>query len=131
MHLDFISQFTTDIRHMQGGANPVTDALSRAPVSTLNMPQPLAVDFEALVKAQETDPELKALQTSPSSPLQFASVPHLTSTPGSSATQALALPAPLCQLISAVQFSTPYIHCLTREFEPPSNLSQIVSSGQA
>lgn len=79
-HLDFISQFTTDIRHVNGKSNLVADALSQAPVSTINMSQPLAVDFEALAKAQDMDPELKALQTTPSSPLQFTSVPHLTST---------------------------------------------------
>ena len=31
-HLDFISQFTADIRHVHGYANPVADALSRATV---------------------------------------------------------------------------------------------------
>ena len=78
-HLDFISQFTADIRHMSGGANPVADALSRAPVSTLQVTQPPAVDFEAMAKAQVTDPELRALQTSSSSSLQFTTVPHLAS----------------------------------------------------
>jgi hypothetical protein len=29
-HLDFISQFTADIRHVGGGANPVADAPSQA-----------------------------------------------------------------------------------------------------
>ena len=78
-HLDFISQFTADIRHVSGSANPVADALSRAPVSALHMTQPPAVAFEAMAKAQVTDPELRALQTSSSSSLQFTTIPHLTS----------------------------------------------------
>ena len=64
---------------MCGGDNAAADALSLAPVSALSMPQLPAVDFEALAVAQVTDPELKALQTSPSSSLQFALVPHLAS----------------------------------------------------
>ena len=78
-HLDFISQFTVDIRHVHGDANPVADALSRATVGALNMPQPPAVDFEALAQTQAIDPELKALQASPSTSLKFSSVPHLAS----------------------------------------------------
>ena len=78
-HLDFISQFTADIRHVSGDENPVADTLSRAPVSTLHVTQPLAVDYEAMAKAQVSDPELRALQTSPSSSLQFTTVPHSAS----------------------------------------------------
>jgi hypothetical protein len=47
-HLDFISQFTGDIRHVSGGANAVADALSRAVVGGFQMPQPTAIDFRAL-----------------------------------------------------------------------------------
>jgi cleavage and polyadenylation specificity factor subunit 1 len=78
-HLHFISQFTADIRHVSGGANPVADALSRASVNALHVTQPPAVDFEAMAKAQSTDPELRALQSSPSSSLQLNTVPHLAS----------------------------------------------------
>ena len=78
-HLDFISQFTADIRHVSGGANPVADALSRAPVDTLHVTQTPAIDFEAMAKAQSTDPELRALRNSSTSYLQLETVPHLSS----------------------------------------------------
>ena len=78
-HLDFISQFTGDIRHVSGGANAVADALSRAAVGGFQMPQPTAIDFRALAEAQTKDQELQALQTSSSTPLKFAVVPHLSS----------------------------------------------------
>ena len=78
-HLDLISQFTTDIRHVSGGANPVADALSRTTVSGFQMTQPKVVDLEAMAAAQTSDRELQALQRSPSSTLQFSTVPHLSS----------------------------------------------------
>ena len=74
-HLDFISQFTTDIRHVKGNDNSVADALSRAPVNALQGPD-VAVDFDAMARAQTTDPELRALQSSSFSSLQLATVPH-------------------------------------------------------
>ena len=78
-HLDFVSQFTADIRHVSGAVNPVANALSRAPVNALQVTQPPAIDFEAMAKAQSTDSELRALQSSSSSSLQFSTVPHLGS----------------------------------------------------
>ena len=54
-HLDFISQFTTDIRHISGQDNVVADALSR--VDALCTP----VSPEALAEAQDTDAELNTL----------------------------------------------------------------------
>ena len=70
-HLDYISQFTTDIRHVSGPNNPVADALSRNAVCTLQSTQPPSVDLQA----QATDPELKALQNSSSATLQFKTLP--------------------------------------------------------
>ena len=78
-HLDFIAQFTTDIRHISRKANSVADALSRAPVNALQGSEAPAVDFEAMARAQATDPELRALQASSSSSLQLTVVPHLSS----------------------------------------------------
>jgi hypothetical protein len=54
-HLDFISQFTTDIRHVSGQNNVVADALSR--VEAVCKP----VSPEALAEAQGTDTELATL----------------------------------------------------------------------
>ena len=47
-HLDYISQFTTDIRHVQGRYNTVADALSRLEVGALDV----TVDFGAMAEAQ-------------------------------------------------------------------------------
>lgn len=52
-HLDFVSQFTTDIQHIAGKNNVVADALSR--IDALESP----VDLETLAKYQESDVELQ------------------------------------------------------------------------
>jgi hypothetical protein len=57
-HLDFVSQFTTDIRHISGQDNVVADALSRVEVITA------PVKHEALAAAQENDDELRTLLVS-------------------------------------------------------------------
>lgn len=54
-HLDFIAQFTTDIRHISGKDNVVADALSR--VEELVTP----VSLETLAQSQKSDPELEKL----------------------------------------------------------------------
>ena len=54
-HLDYIGQFTTDIRHINGIDNSVADALSR--IETLSQ----APDHNALEQAQANDPELKEI----------------------------------------------------------------------
>jgi hypothetical protein len=45
-HLDYISQFTTDLRHIAGADNVVADALSR--VEEVEVP----MDYQALAVAQ-------------------------------------------------------------------------------
>ena len=58
-HLDFISQFTSDIRYVKGKDNVVADTLSRldenCEISTK------AISIEQLAQSQEDDPELKSL----------------------------------------------------------------------
>lgn len=54
-HLDYIAQFTTDIRHISGKDNVVADTLSRIE----EMAQP--VNLELLAKSQTSDPELKRI----------------------------------------------------------------------
>ena len=58
-HLDFVSQFTTDVRHVPGRNNVVADALSRI-TTVLSEPRPPLDDFETLATAQQTDRELQA-----------------------------------------------------------------------
>jgi cleavage and polyadenylation specificity factor subunit 1 len=50
-HLDYISQFTTDLRHIAGADNVVADAMSR--VEEVELP----LDYQALAVAQEHDKE--------------------------------------------------------------------------
>jgi len=52
-HLDFIGQFTTDIRHVTGPENITADALSR--VEAMHS----VMSYEALAKSQQEDQELK------------------------------------------------------------------------
>lgn len=58
-HLEFIAQFTTDIRHVKGPDNVVADTLSRTDdISVLTF---IGFDIEKLIQLQELDPELKEI----------------------------------------------------------------------
>ena len=73
-HLDFISQFTTDIRHVTGTGNLVADALSCCEVDAFQLDSPPpSVDFQALEKAQPDVTSLHPLQSA-NSALQFTRV---------------------------------------------------------
>ena len=62
-HLDFILQFTSDIRHVTGKANPVADALSRMEANAMQLDSSLAtVDFQAMTKAEPDAATLQRLQ---------------------------------------------------------------------
>ena len=76
-HMDFISQFTTNIQHVSGINNPVADALSRVGIYAVIAPPPL-IDFAELAAAQEDDPEIRQFQ-SPDSSLSLKALPIPTS----------------------------------------------------
>ena len=63
--LDYISQFTTDLRHVHGVQNPVADALSRMRAN-VSMPSP-TVPISELAQQQHTDVELQSYLKSPNS----------------------------------------------------------------
>ncbi|GFY00630.1 transposon Tf2-9 polyprotein [Trichonephila clavipes] len=75
-HLDFISQFSTDVRHINGTHNAVADALSRIEVNQISNS---FLDFEALSKAQLEDNELQSFQNDEKSSLVFKRVPSSVS----------------------------------------------------
>lgn len=56
-YLDFISQFTTDIRHVSGEHNVTADCLSRIEQISTSSP----INFETIAAEQNTDPELEKL----------------------------------------------------------------------
>ena len=76
-HLDFVSQFTTDIRFLQGSSNLAADALSRVEVDALHIPlhSISSIDYTAMARAQQDDP---TLADSSGSSLQLWPVPLLT-----------------------------------------------------
>ena len=76
-HLDYISQFTTNIQHVSGTDNPVADALSRVGVNALSSQAPV-VDFKVMAAAQQEDPEIQ-LFTTPGSSLSLQPMPVPTS----------------------------------------------------
>ena len=73
--LDYISQFTSTIRHVQGIDNVVADALSRVETNALLTGQPPTVDFAAIAATQATDPLIRSLQSSQTSALVVEAVP--------------------------------------------------------
>ena len=79
-HLDYIAQFTSNIQHVQGPDNVVADALSRIETNALLSGQPPVVDFAAMAKAQTTDHQLRALQSSSNTALVMEAIP-LTDSP--------------------------------------------------
>ena len=58
-HLDFVSQYTTDIRHVPGKHNEVADALSRISVNAISPSSPAMIDFRVMAEHQRTDEELR------------------------------------------------------------------------
>lgn len=67
-HLDFIGQFTTDIRYIPGGENCVADFLSRI-CAVSGSP---IIDYEKIAVEQQKDPELQQLlRNQPSHSLQL------------------------------------------------------------
>ena len=75
-HLDYISQFTTDIQHISGHNNPVADALSRIELNAITS-QPPVIDFTQLAAAQKEDSQLQQL-TQDNSSLSLKSMPAPT-----------------------------------------------------
>ncbi|CAH8528937.1 unnamed protein product [Schistosoma haematobium] len=72
-HLDYISQFTTDLRHIQGKSNCVADALSRIQMNAVTLP---VLDLPAMAAAQANDPSCTKAPHSTS--LQYQEVPLAT-----------------------------------------------------
>ncbi|KMQ85927.1 pol polyprotein [Lasius niger] len=63
----FISEFSTDIRHITGTENIVADALSR--IDTIVMPT--SIDMQEIAELQSTDEELQQLKLSTSTSLKL------------------------------------------------------------
>merc|ERR1712015_495911 len=90
--LSNISEYTTDIRRIAGKDNVVADTLSHAPVEdgptlspTLDIPNVSSttsatavggVDFDEIVREQQNDELLKAIQNDPSTGLRLVEVPQ-------------------------------------------------------
>ena len=77
-HLDFIAQFTTDIRYVKGRDNVVADTLSRPSMNALYTDT--CIDYGLIAAAQTADPELQALLSSKSdTSMVLKTVPRIMS----------------------------------------------------
>lgn len=65
-YLDYMSQFTTDIKHVSGKNNEIVDAFSRVETASL--------DYEQLAQSQSADEELKHFLTASGTSLQLKKV---------------------------------------------------------
>ena len=71
--LDFISQFTSDIRHVSGKDNVSADAFSRVHIDSLRFHT--SIDFDVIARAQEDDEEIANLSSDDSITLQRVPIP--------------------------------------------------------
>lgn len=78
-HLDYISQFTTVIRHVKGSDNVVADALSRIEINALLTKTPPVIDFPSMARAQLEDPQLQELWAHPPPSLSLEAIPLVMS----------------------------------------------------
>uniref|UniRef100_A0A5S6Q3K9 RNA-directed DNA polymerase n=1 Tax=Trichuris muris TaxID=70415 RepID=A0A5S6Q3K9_TRIMR len=62
-HLDYITSFTSDVRHIRGNKNLVADALSRVSISSVSLILDTAM-LKSLAEAQVVDEELPDLKNS-------------------------------------------------------------------
>ena len=69
-HLSYVSEYTTDIQHVDGKNNHVADALSRATINAIVQD----VDFEDMATKQTTDQEVQNYRTA-STGLQLQDIP--------------------------------------------------------
>jgi hypothetical protein len=69
-HLDYIAQFTTDVRYIKGEDNNIVDALSRVEAIGKSM------DHQTLAAVQESDAELRKIATSNTSALREDTLPR-------------------------------------------------------
>lgn len=74
-YLDFIAQFSTDIRFIEGSANVVADALSRSSIHLIGTTD---IDLLGIAAAQTADPNYPTFSNLPS--LKLVSLPLLNST---------------------------------------------------
>jgi len=114
-HLDFVSQFTTDIRHISGQNNIVADALSQVEVVTA------PVTHEALATAQKSDDEQHYSSKDSSSPAPQSSC---------TATPLLVNLAHTSHPLSAIRSSTPCIPSATQGLRQWLNSSPNTLCGQ-
>jgi hypothetical protein len=70
--LDYISQFTSDIRHISGSRNQIADALSRAHINQVTHTK---FDLQIIAQSQKDDTELSQLRSHPT--MKFVEVPLL------------------------------------------------------
>lgn len=67
-HLDYISQFSTDIRYTKGSENLVADALSRIEINQISS---TIINYKEFASAQSTDEELQKLLQSNTTSLKL------------------------------------------------------------
>ena len=61
-HLSYVSEFTTDVRHIEGKPNTVADTLSRGEISAISSPQP-GVQYKTMTAAQRADASITSVPT--------------------------------------------------------------------
>nr|CDS25349.1 gag pol polyprotein [Hymenolepis microstoma] len=112
-HLDFIAQFTSDVRHIDGASNVVADAMSRMELNQIAIP---SLDFQALTSEQRSDPDFAEISSNPSLHFECLPLPYRSLTLRSFATFQPAGRDRSSRKRIAGRFSTISMVCRTQAF---------------
>jgi hypothetical protein len=123
-HLDFVAQFTTDIKHISGHDNVVADTLSRVESVTASP------SYDALAAAQDGDDELRTLLGSTTT-LRLEKLPISAPRSPSTSTRLLRDLDRTFQVPYDSKCSGPSTICRTRAPRQRQSWSRSVLCGQA
>ncbi|CAI2734035.1 unnamed protein product [Schistosoma spindalis] len=124
-HLDYISQFTTDLRHIKSESNYVADALSRIRANAVTLP---VLELPAMAAAQANDPV--CTEAPQSSSLRCQEVPLATSSGTILCDISTGLPRPIVPSAYRRLVFDAFMDCLIQVSQLPYVLSLHDTSGR-
>ena len=127
-HLSYISEHSTDIRHIAGKHNIIADYLSRSPISDTCNQVSMGLDLQALAAAQSTCQATQSYRTAITG-MTVADVPIHEGGPSLLCDTSSSNPDPSCHQVTVVTCLTCFTDCHIPALAHLKNLYAVVTCG--